>query len=141
MCPKPKRRKEDGSNSFKAIDLDLAHYVAGDKRIEYYRNQNNVYFFARQIGNTIKVGVVDVEEVEEFVLKHCPENYLNIFRPSEGGSQDVRLTLTEQERTILNYMCVKGKKRKKELLEQHLRVWLESESKNILVEKNIDLTL
>lgn len=137
----PKRRKADGSNSFKAIDLDLAYFVAGDKNIEYYRNRNNVYFFARQVGNTIKVGVVDVEEVERYVLKNCPENYLNIYRPADNGTQDIRLTLTEQQRTILNYMSVKENKRKKEILEQHLGIWLDEELKNILRKQNIDLTL
>lgn len=137
----PKRRKADGSNSFKAIDLDLAYFVAGDKNIEYYRNRNNVYFFARQAGNTIKVGVVDVEEVERYVLKNCPENYLNIYRPADNGTQDIRLTLTEQQRTILNYMSVKENKRKKEILEQHLGIWLDEELKNILRKQNIDLTL
>ena len=137
----PKRRKADGSNSFKAIDLDLAYFVAGDKNIEYYRNRNNVYFFARQVGNTIKVGVVDVEEVERYVLKNCPENYLNIYRPADNGTQDIRLTLTEQQRTILNYMSVKENKRKKEILEQHIGIWLDEELKNILRKQNIDLTL
>jgi len=137
----PKRRKADGSNSFKAIDLDLAYFVAGDKNIEYYRNRNNVYFFARQVGNTIKVGVVDVEEIEKYVLKNCPENYMNIYRPADNGTQDIRLTLTEQQRTILNYMSVKENKRKKEILEQHLGIWLDEELKNILRKQNIDLTL
>lgn len=138
---RPQRRKEDGSNSFKSINLELAHFVAGDDRVEYYRNQNNIFFRVREFDGAIQVRVADVQEVEDFVRKYCPDNLIKLYCPEDDGSIDVRLTLNAQQRTVLNYLCAQEKKRKKEILEQHLSVWLEEQLNNLLNEKDIDLRL
>lgn len=136
------RRRDPNTNSFKYLDMKNVILIDGDDKIEYYRNQNNVFFYCRKLADgEVKIGVCEYKEVLEFVNHHCPEKQSRIFAPVGGGTQAVRLTLTEQQRAILNYLQVFYQRSKKELLEENIDLWLQSEMRNIKQEQYIDLRL